>query len=316
MKYSIRLLSIILIFGFSTACDYSDLLNQVSPCGDGSISEPCNCGGEIHTSGVCCENVWSQVASCPVKFWSIGSYTGWADWSPEDVDYSPFTHIMHFAMLPDAVGNLEEGYTGTSEEITQVVDEAHAHGIPVILVIGSEGEGPDFVTATSNENREHFVQEIVDAVVSNGYDGASVDWEEEVVGHEQQLINLVRELRTALDQVDPSLILMLDVISGLVPPSLAAEVVEDVDTINIMSYWDNGIDEVNVYTEAGVPAEKIILGIGLSWDYFDLTTEHVVEKIQTVRDYGLRGVESWAFHDIESWDDPRLVPLLEAVEGQ
>jgi hypothetical protein len=46
----------------------------------------------------------------PIDFWSIGSYPGWADWKPSEVDYTPFTHIMHFAMLPDAEGNLHIGY--------------------------------------------------------------------------------------------------------------------------------------------------------------------------------------------------------------
>jgi hypothetical protein len=194
------------------------------------------------------------------------------------------------------------------------VAEAHSHGLPVILGVGSEGEGEDFVGAANADNRGKFVREIVDAVVEFDYDGASIDWEENVIGNEQQLIALTRELRTALDAESPSLILMLDVISDLVPPWIAVEVVDDVDTVNLMSYWDDGLDQVAAYTSAGVPPDKIILGVGLSSDYYDLTAERVEQKVETVHERGLLGLESWAFHDIGSWSDARRAPRRGAIQ--
>lgn len=247
-------------------------------------------------------------------FWSMGSYPGWIqdEMPPESIDYTPWTHIFHFAMYPTAQGRLGLGEI-TEAQADAAVVEAHNAGLSIVLVVGGEDTGSEFVIATDDSHRAQFITDIIDRVNQHGYDGAIIDWEENVDGHEDQIIALTRELREAMDAVDPDLLLSMDVIVGLVAPWIVDTVEPELDSVNIMSYWDDGTDQVDAYIAAGVPASKIILGVGLSSDYADRTQAHVENKIAIVHDRGLRGIESWAFHDLDGWSDPRLVPMREAV---
>lgn len=265
-----------------------------------------------------CEDTqyYDSVESISTKpcVWSIGSYPGWIQHylPPEEIDYTPWTHILHFAMYPTHSGRLGNGEI-LDTEADAAVSAGHAAGVPVVLVVGGEGYGDEFIVATDEVHRPQFIQDIINRVTNHGYDGISVDWEENVAGHEDQLIALVQELRNALDGINTNLLLLIDVVEGLVPPSVVAQIVDDVDSVNIMSYWDEGVDQVDAYLASGIPASKIVLGVGLSHDYFDLTPEHVENKISIVKNLKLRGLESWAMHDIDDWNDPRLQPLRDLL---
>ncbi len=150
-------------------------------------------------------------------YWSLGSYPGWIQsrYRPDELDYTPWTHLMHFAMYPTWDGRLGNGEISDSNA-DAAVEAAHEAGVPIILVVGGEGYGSQFTIATDEAHRAQFVSDIVDRISKHGYDGISVDWEEYVHGHEAQLIALVRELRIALDSVDDGLFWLIDVIVGLV----------------------------------------------------------------------------------------------------
>lgn len=242
---------------------------------------------------------------------SVGSYPGWVheDWPPESLDFSPWTHIFHFGMYPtedgeiDLADMLDPSYPG------RAVSAAHSAGREIVLVIGGEGTGDGFAGATHDENRATFVENIVATMGKHGYDGVVVDWEEGVT--DEPFTALITELGAALDEISPRPFYAFDVLSGLVPPELAASLAAHVDTINMMSYWSDGLDELTAYREAGVPAEKLVLGVGLSSDYHDTTAEAVRGKVDTVRREGLAGAESWQIGDLTGSDDPRLEPLRE-----
>jgi hypothetical protein len=241
---------------------------------------------------------------------SFGSFPGWVqdEMPPDSVDYGAWTHILHFGMYPTSSGEVAIADMQSAEFPPAAVAAAHAEGRKIILVIGGEGTGEDFVAATEPSLRPTFVQDIVATMQRYGYDGVSIDWEENVV--EDQFTALVGDVRAELDKVGPRPFLSVDVLSGLVEPRVVATVADSVDTVNLMSYWSNGHDELDAYLAAGIPAGKLVLGIGLSADYHDTSVESVQDKVDLVVERGLAGVEVWSFADLrDGWQDPRLEPL-------
>ena len=245
---------------------------------------------------------------------SLGFYPGWVDYRPDEVDYSPWTHIGHFGVYPEADGSLRFGDLDP-EELTPAVTAAHAAGVEILLVIGSEGTREAFLGATADRNRAGFVQEIVALATRHGYDGIDIAWSDEV--DPERFTALIRDLRAALDTTAPQLLLTFDAVSGLLPPELAAELHPYVDYIHLMSFWSDGRDELTAYTQAGVPAHKLTIGIGLYQDgYHDTTPERVQQKVTLAQDQGAAGVMVWSFQHLDGgWVDPRLEPLRSYVSS-
>lgn len=239
---------------------------------------------------------------------SLGFYPGWVPYEPEDVDYSAWSHIGHFGVYPESDGGLEFGNLAP-EDLTPAVEAAHAADTEIVLVIGSEGYGDEFNEAATDANRSTFVDNIVDLAEEHDYDGVDIDWEEDI--HAENFAALISDLRAEIDSRDAELTLSFDAISGLLEPDLAAEVADDVDWIGLMSYWSDGVDELTAYTEAGVDAEKLLIGIGFYKDgYYDTTPEHVQDKIDLALGEDTAGVLVWSFQHLDGdWEDPRLQPL-------
>ncbi len=259
----------------------------------------------------CVSNDMSVFSSKPVMLdpvenpgsWVIGSYPGWVqkNLTPMEVPYEHFTHIMHFAMYPTDDGRLDIGDIFTDRNADKAVEAAHAFNTPIILVVGGEGEGHHFVGATNESNLPSFVDAIVNRLQQHGYDGVSIDWEESVV--DTQLINLMRELHTAFDALPVRPLLMVDIMTNYVKSKTAAAVEPYVDTLNIMSYYQyNKIEnEYNYYRRAGVPAEKVIMGVGVFPGADDLSPNRLLTKMQYARSKNFRGTELWSF-EFTDWD--------------
>jgi hypothetical protein len=234
---------------------------------------------------------------------------------PSQIDYTPFTHIDLFCIYPTATGNLRIGDMQFEQNVINGVRAAHAAGKKAILIIGGAGEGTNFVGATNDTNQTKFIQNILTRMKNSGYDGVDIDWEEQVT--EGPCVTFITQLGTELNKTSPRPYYEFYVDSGQIPPSIAAKLYNQVDSINMMSYWFNGLDEFNAYTKAGIPANKLVLGIGISPDYHDLTAALVQKKVNEVKKYGMRGTKMWSFADLNrGWSDPRLQPLRDLVAGK
>jgi chitinase len=247
------------------------------------------------------------------QYWSIAFYPGWVQnrIPASAIDYSPWTHIFHFGMYPGSRGEVLLADMQCTAYPPDAVARAHAAGKKIVLVIGGESTGPAFTTATSSTYRATFVKNIVATMQRYGYDGVDVDWEEGVI--DAQLVALMQELRTTLNALGTAPLLTIEVISGLVAPATAAKVSGLVDAVNVMSYWSSGLDQFTAFHDAGVPASKIVLGIGLASVYRDTTQALVQAKVDLARQYGMRGVDGWQLGDLTGSTDPRLVPLRNLV---
>ncbi|OED39994.1 hypothetical protein AB833_12425 [Chromatiales bacterium (ex Bugula neritina AB1)] len=237
--------------------------------------------------------------------WVLGSYPGWVQkrLTPMDVPYEMFTHIMHFAMYPTDDGGLDIGDIFTDRNANNAVEAAHAFNTPIILVVGGEGEGEHFVGATNESNLPSFVDAIIKRVQKHGYDGVSIDWEEAVV--DRQLIALIKALNQAFSELPDKPLLMVDIMTNFVKAKTAAAVEPYVDTLNIMSYYNyNKIeDEFDYYRRAGIPAGKVIMGVGLFPRADDLKKNRLRTKMQYARKKGFLGTELWSFEFVD-WDSP------------
>ena len=242
----------------------------------------------------------ARAAGSPL--WVTGYYPVWEQaggMTPDKIDYSAITHLIHFAIVPRADGTIEDTAHGNLNTITPaqsaaVVADAHKGGDKVLVCLGGAGSGPAISAVLSDPLRGVFIKNLLDFITVRGYDGIDVDMEPIVPADEPGFIKFVGELRAAMKAVNPRWLLTIPA-SGEPgdQPKLCAALQDDFDQINIQTYdlsgkwdgfktWYNGslygegqtlmtdtrpypsVDEkVRLYLAAGVPPAK--LGIGLAF---------------------------------------------------
>ncbi|WP_240359047.1 glycosyl hydrolase family 18 protein [Pyxidicoccus trucidator] len=229
--------------------------------------------------------------------WVSGYYTGWnADlYPPEKVDFSAMTHIIVGRATPRTDGTLSTAFDNSNGPAMArtLATRAHAAGRKAIIMVGGAGEHANWVGAASNANRAKFVQNLLSAMDSLGYDGLDIDWEPVEAADKPNLLALVKELRAAR----PGMLLTFPI--GWINTNFASDVdpwfaqlAPYLDQINIMSYemigpWDgwqswytsalyghNGSHPTSVsaslngWVAAGIPKAKLGMGIpfyGMAW---------------------------------------------------
>ncbi|HTZ88731.1 MAG TPA: glycosyl hydrolase family 18 protein [Alloacidobacterium sp.] len=168
------------------------------------------------------------------------------------------------------------------------------------ILISLEGKAPSFAEAAQPENRAAFVASCIDMFVRGHFapgadapgvfDGFDVDWEYPGPEDAQNYLALLQEFRKQMDALTPGL--KLTVAAGPSPRMYQGvdftAVAHVVDLVGLMNYdytgpWraqtgfhaplysdhsGSGDRSVHDYEDAGVPAEKLLLGIpfyGYSW---------------------------------------------------
>lgn len=234
--------------------------------------------------------------------WVTAYYPVWQQaggMSPDKIDFSALTHLVHFSITPRADGTIEDAMHGTVNAITPaqsaaVVPRAHKAGDKVLVCLGGAGSGPALSAAISGPVRGVFIQNLIAFLKERGYDGIDVDMEPILPADEPNFVLFVRELHAAMKAVNPKWLMTFPA-SGEPgdQPKLAAELQDDFDQINIQTYdlsgtwagwktWYNGplygegktlltatrpypsVDEkVKMYLAAGIPKAK--LGIGIAF---------------------------------------------------
>jgi chitinase len=233
--------------------------------------------------------------------WVSAYYAGWMQGcsntnsggylNPEDIDFSAVTHIIHFAIKPNADGSIDFVedciFPQNSESL---VDAAHSAGKKVLISLGGWQSESAFLGATNNANRTQFINNLVNFITSRGYDGIDIDWEPLSSSSVSQYHTFITELRGELNSIDQPLLLTAAVKSQ---SPLFAQLQDKFDQINIMTYnlsgpwsgwitWHNAAiydggyifsstgkpvpsanGLVDQYIEAGVMANK--LGIGIAF---------------------------------------------------
>ena len=140
-------------------------------------------------------------------------------------------------------GDVPGGWTALrTETFTDLKKKLQDDGVKVVPVVQrtawTDGARERTINLlTKKKNRTALVQRIVQFVQARGFDGVNLDFEPIPARAADAYVTFVRELRTALDEVDPELHLSLDVVPGLENYDLAALTADDAaDLAVIMGY--------------------------------------------------------------------------------
>ena len=190
----------------------------------------------------------------------------------------------------------------------QFVPLVHHHGDTAILSIGgSDDQG--WSTACDSGNRSRFISSVVKQMHRYGYDGVELDIEQGSWIGGADFDACVRGFYDALkatrtkDGRPP--ILSLDEDPSWESPDIPA-VAQYLDQINLMGYNDtcaNGCAQVanslSTLTDAGVPASKLVDGIGLDPGMPDATnpSDCGAKAKYLASSTSVKGVAEWSVQD-------------------
>jgi chitinase len=179
-------------------------------------------------------------------FWTTGYYPGWeqAGMPASTIDFSTLTHIIHFSVVPNSDGSLDNSANSiTTANSADIVSQAHAAGRKVLICVGGGGTESLFQGATSAATLSSFINNLTNFVAARGYDGVDIDWEPLPSTDAQQFTNLVNGLRSALNGFPQHK--LLTVAAGAYPPYgdsatadylMFAALQNEFDQISIMTY--------------------------------------------------------------------------------
>ena len=127
----------------------------------------------------------------------VGYYPYWMQGSfqPNDLDLETFTHINHAFAWPDEAGQIisPNGMLDPS-----IADHIHSNNRKIILSLGGRGaaQTAGFVSSTStSELRSQFIANIIDKIITYGYDGVDIDWEHpQSITQKNNLTKFIEEL--------------------------------------------------------------------------------------------------------------------------
>ena len=212
----------------------------------------------------------------------VGYFTDWTSGSVDEVvQFDKLTHINYAFLIPMEDGNVRP--IDQPEKLKELVAKAHNNGVKVLISVGGWSYqnaelDPVFVKlAADDTSRENLVNNIVKFVNEYNLDGADIDWEYPDPGTESD--NYLK-LMTSLHNKLNGKLLTAAVTAGVSPwnpgetwtaKGITADIFPLVDFLNIMAY-DGGSgaehspysfaeDALKVWTEKGLPKEKMVLGV-------------------------------------------------------
>lgn len=196
---------------------------------------------------------------------------------------------------------------GGLTKIDTIIPQAHAAGVRVVLAIGGWGVDGFSQACRDAASRTIFIASIMEAIENYRFDGIDIDWEYPtqtagglIVSNPNDKANLtlfMQELRTAMNKVNPDLILSMAVAAGTYAANSYYDIYALKDIINylhIMSYdmidYTNFISThhtnlypssyanfsisqaVDTYHSKGLAKTKIIVGVAFYGHVFFTTS--------------------------------------------
>ncbi|MCX6136272.1 MAG: glycoside hydrolase family 18 protein [Ignavibacteriales bacterium] len=144
----------------------------------------------------------------------VGYYPSWSksSYPHTAIQYQHLTHIAHAFIFPYANGSIDYSpFTSYPELITT----AHQKGVKVVICVGGwdDVRTPNYAAmAADTSARRKFVDNLLQFMVANGYDGADLDWEyPKTAADRSNLSSLVHQLRLAFDATGNKLSLSMAV---------------------------------------------------------------------------------------------------------
>jgi chitinase len=141
-----------------------------------------------------------------------GYYPAWRSsvFPPARLLMSRLTHIIHAFAWPDSDGHIH-GYSGVPDPV--LISTVHNGGGKISIGLGGYGNSDGFHRVSANWTvRKTFAGTLTYFLTNNGYDGVDIDWEwPTTVAERESLVSLVRDIRSAFDEVDSSMIITMAV---------------------------------------------------------------------------------------------------------
>lgn len=284
----------------------------------------------------------------PQRKWLMGYYVGYlADRYPlNELDWESLTHIAVGAALPRRDGSLDTTFymSGNKGETwaKDVVRTAHLNDVKAILMLGGADTSENFREAIRHDNGGVLLRAILDTVEEFDFDGVDIDWEpmtEEDIPHVRNLAENIKQYRENIIMTVPIGSVNINRRED-VPPSIVT-LASSFDQVNLMTYgmhgagwrdwhsWHPGalqgekeatpmsIDStVSTYTDAGLPAHKLGVGIGFYGAcYRGITgpseTSRTMEVIADDNKMSYARVMDLYYNEtIAHWDDKAKTPYL------
>ncbi len=224
--------------------------------------------------------------------WVLAYYVGYEinTYPIADIEWSALSHIAFAPMTVKADLTLDltfDDSNGTGpQDAMALAAAAHANGVVPLLMLGGAGAGSTIASAASAANRSVFVQRLLSALDTLGFDGIDLDWEDHV--NLDDFVALARALR----QARPTIVLTypahtVNANIETVDPRMAT-LAESLDRFFVQTYfpstalvgsgWSSWFtaplsgatattpiaadDSLERYAAVGIPAQKLGMGAG------------------------------------------------------
>lgn len=174
----------------------------------------------------------------PHPLWVSAYYAVWVQQAgkltPDTIDYSAFSHLIHFAVVPADDGTVDTEKGGiTPAESLAVITPAHQAGKKVLLSVGGWLSATHFRAAYSEAHRAGFITSLVQLAQTRGYDGLDIDMEPLETADAAGYETFIRQLRAQMTAANPKLLLTAAVAAQ---PELFVRLASQFDQINLMTY--------------------------------------------------------------------------------
>ena len=174
----------------------------------------------------------------PNPLWVTAYYAVWVQQagapSPAGIDYSAFSHLIHFAVVPAADGSIDTSKDNiTPADSSAVLAPAHKAGRKVLLSVGGWLTSAAFRSAYSDAHRAVFINNLLHLVTSRGYDGLDIDMEPLEASDAPGYTVFIRDLKTQMATANPKLLLTA---ATAAQPEMFARLAPQFDQINLMTY--------------------------------------------------------------------------------
>lgn len=265
-------------------------------------------------------NAWTADGKVVVAY-----VTSWSDIMP---DPSCMTHINY------AFGHVGSDFRSVTidnpERLKSIVNlKSKNPQLRILLSIGGWGSGRFSEMASNDENRKDFVHDCQRMVDTYSLDGIDIDWEYPTsnaagISASPADINnfslLISDLRLALGKTK---LLTLATIASAEYIDFPA-ILPYIDFVNVMSYdmasppkhhsplfvsenssWMTADRAVNAHIRAGVPADKIVMGMPFYG--------RGIKEYRDFQDY--KNISAAGGRYVEKWDNTAKVPYLVDTAG-
>jgi len=232
------------------------------------------------------------------------------------------TDIIYFSAEPRPDGTLDT--SRLNAETMQALHELKVqYGLRVHISIGGWERSSGFAAMTADsDTRGNFVENLTIYVLDNNLDGVDFDWEfPEDETEFENYISLLAETNEAFSVHD---LIVSVALSPDLKETLSSYAI--VDRVHIMSYdrgpyhstYDQAVSDLQVFINAGLPREKLILGVPFygrnnTPPYKALSYEEILRRFHPARD--VDEVDGIFFNGIDTIQRKTCLAMQERVGG-